>query len=406
MVLESWKRPSVLVVGWTALLLLVFVLRGDLRVERQPALRATPEAGSGPQVVRAQRPMRADAVALRRGKVLDARGEPAVAAEVVVAGRDPVRTDAHGVFEVAVARGAAAVVTVRAEGHRSASLLLAGDGPEPVLVPLALAAPWDAESPPAAEPRLAVEGRVRTAAGLPLAGAEVHALGSGPTVVTDATGRFVLPVAQTTPTLVVRHAGAGGQEGGLCVRSEPLRLDRERGLVPVPDLVALPAAAIAGTVRDPAGVPLLGLPVRLRGEGLERLVETGAGGAFRIGGLEPGRYELRPFARRGAVGVPTQVVVDRPHVDCELSLLAVAERPLRVVDATGAPVAQATVAVAFAAERTSVHRSDAEGETRAWVAAGDLGDDWEFDVRIGEACLPAVVQRYESSPPTLVVALH
>jgi hypothetical protein len=405
MLRESWKRPSILLAGWATLLLMVFVLRGDLRIAR--GAPASPGAAAEPIVVRAQLAARpAAGGVVRRGRVFDAMGFLVVGAEVALAGGASVRTDADGRFEVALAAGSSNVITVRAPGQQDRLLRLHASAPDPLVVQLSPLAPWDAAPAPPPPLPLVAEGRVRAADGRPLAGAEVSALGGDVRVCTDDTGRYLLPLANATPTLLVQYAGAGGADGGLSVRSEPLQLDREQGIVPVPELVAGPACSVGGTVRDASGVPVAGVPVRLCGEGFELLAETGAGGSFRIGGLEPGRYTLRPYAFRGALGVPQQVVVDRARVDCELALVPTAERAVRVLDTAGAPVAAACVALEFAGQRTSVQRADADGWTQVPLADGAPDDAWRFDVRVGAAAAPAAAVRYEPEQGALVVALH
>lgn len=402
MLRDSWKRPSVVVFGWATLLIGVFVLRGDLRVERRPAVpTAAVATAPTPVVVRPQRAAPEAAQVVRTGRIFDALGFLLVGAEVLVGDAAPVRSDADGRFEVALAAGAPREVTVQAPGHRTTRIRVHEATPEPLVVQLAFAAPGDAEPAPLPPLPLHGEGTVRDAAGAPVAGALVRALGGDAWARTDDTGRYRLALTDAAPTLLVHAA-----EAGLAVRSEPLQLERERGVVPLPELIAEPAFAVGGVVRDARGTGVAGVPVRLWGDGLDRLIETGDGGAFRIGGLEPGRYTVRPFAFRGAVGVPRDVLLDRPLVDCELVLQPLEEWPLRVLDEGGAPVAAASVAAEFAGERTSVQRTDAEGWTSVRTTAGPLDPTWRFDVRLGDDGRAATVRRYEPEPATLVVAAH
>ncbi len=409
MLRESWKRPSILLFGWALILVLVFVVRGDLRVA--PPMPAPSDAAtvadSEPIVVRPQRAARpAVAPVVRSARVFDATGFLVVGAEVTVTGHAPLRTDADGRFEVELVPGQAAEVAVQAPGHGVCRLRLQESSPEPLLVQLSPVAPWDAAPAPLPPLRFAGEGRVVAADGAPVEGAQVTALGTDTWARTDATGRYVLPLANATPTLAVHHDGNGDAERSLVGRSVPLQLERDHGIVPLPDLVAVTGCALRGVVRDLHGVPVAGVPVRLRGDGCERLVETGAGGAFRIGGLDPGRYTLRPFAFRGMLGVPTAVSVDRALADCELSLQPTADRRLRVVGTDGVPVTDAAVAATFAGERTSVQRTDAHGWTRVRAAEGALGSDWDFEVRTGEQFTAAGAARLDADQATLVVALH
>ncbi|MBL9078368.1 MAG: carboxypeptidase regulatory-like domain-containing protein [Planctomycetes bacterium] len=423
MLRESCKRPSIVVAGWTALVIAVFVWRGDLRVRSAPAAAAesavaaprdaaneppgaTATATSAPAsergapvVVRPQRAVRDLAPSpVRTGRVFDARGFLLVGAFVRVDGREAVRTDADGRFELALGDGASADVAVLADGHRPHRLRVFAASPEPILVQLALAAPGEVEPAPLPPLPLVGEGRVRAPDGRPLVAAIVTELGSGAWVRTDATGRYQLPLSGAMPTIVV-HADADN----LAVRSAPLRLERERGIVPLPELVAAPACAVGGTIRDATGAPVAGVPVRLRGSGLERLVESGAGGSFRIAGLEPGHYVVRPFASRGALGAPQALTLDRPEVAVDLSLRSATERRLHVVDQRGAPVAAATVIATFAGERTAVQRTDGDGFVPLRVAADADPGELAFDVRVGAEGTPVPVERFEA-PATLVVA--
>jgi hypothetical protein len=406
MLRESWKRPSVLLLGWVTILVLVFVWTGDLRVQRTPPGGTAQGAAREPVVVRPQRATRPEgAVIVRSARVFDATGFLVVGAEITVDGRAPTRSDADGRFQVEVAAGQVASVVVQAPGHGVCHLRVQEASPEPLFVQLSPVAPWDQAAEPLPPLRFAGEGRVVGADGRPVAGAEVTALGTDAWARTDASGRYLLPLANTTPVIAVHQAGAGDADHGLVARSEPLRLDRDRGIVPLPELVAVAACALRGIVRDVNGVPVAGVPVRVRGEGLERLVETGSGGAFRIGGLGPGSYMLRPFAFRGMLGAPLSVAVDRALADCELSLQPASERRVRVVDTTGAPVVQAAVAATFAGERTSVQPTDAQGWTRVRLADAVLGDAWRFDVRVGDALTAAASARFEPEQATLVVAM-
>jgi len=414
MLRESWKRPSLLLVGWAVILLMVFVLRGDLRVERRAPVRHDAAAATAPEpiVVRPQRtsPRQAPTI-VRGGRVFDAAGFLVVGADVTIGERDLVRTDADGRFQVEFAAGQSASVTIQAPGARPVHLRMLEGGPDPLRVQLSPAAPWDVVAAPLPPLRLAGEGRVVTADGRPVAGAQVTTLagvrGAETWARTDEAGRYVLPLVSATPTIVAyQDTPGGGPSGGLCARSEPLRLDRDRGLVPLPDLVAVEACAVRGIVRDTNGATIVGVSVRLRGNGLERQVESGTGGAFHFAGLEPGRYTLRPFAFRGAIGWPEVVTVDRPLIDCELGLRPLADRRLRLVDTEGVPVADAHVAAAFFGERTGVQRTDAQGWTRMQLGSDDLASDWTFDVRIGAEHRAAAVKRFEPQQSTLVVALH
>lgn len=402
---DLWKRPSVVVVGTAVVIVVAFAWRGDLAVQppaakNDVAKHQPPERG--PVVVRPDRPARprAEAPTKLQGRVFDTMGFLVVGAEVLARGADPVRTDADGVFRVEVAE-ANTPLFVRARGHRSQWLMPGTGSPDGLLVQLAPAAPWDTEpAAPAAAPfRLFGEGVVRDAEGKPLAGAFVTAAGSGVWSRTDEIGRYSLPLPSATPTLLVHCPDSSCEGRGQAVRSEPLQLGRERGIVPLPELVAAPASALRGTLRDGRGNPLVGVPLQVRGEGLSRVVESGLSGMFRLAGLSPGRYEVAPVGYRGALGVRQEVVVDRGFVDCELQLQTTSEQRVQVLDEHGTPVKGAYVAVGFDGERRGVTRVDGEG----WTAV-QLGGQPSFEVRAADGHVELPVRSFEATTGRLVVA--
>lgn len=389
----------------------IAVARGDLRfVPDKAAVQASvetdhvprPRRSGEPVVVRPERSGRPEpaGTAVIAGRVLDARGFLVVGAEVSARGLGTLRTDADGVFHASVPLATALPLFVRHPGHRARWIVPSLQSPDPLLVQLDPAAPWDVETaaPAAAGPALTGEGIVRGADGRPLAGAYVTAAGSSAWSRTDDIGRYVLPLSGPQATLVVHHPGAGA--GGFAARSEPLTFDRASGALPLPELTAAPAAAIRGTLRDGRGNPLAGVPVQLRGEGLERVFESGSGGVFRIAGLLPGSYELRPFAWRGAAGRRQQVAVDRPVVDCELQLAPLEDRRLRVLDEHGTPLGRAYVAATVDGARQSVAQTDADGWAAVSVGLGDV----QFEVRPADGSAAMPVRRYESEQARLVVS--
>lgn len=416
MVGESWKRPSIVLVVWAAALLLVFVVRGDLRVE---APQTAPPAGSvgassapavpSPVVVRPERSQRQERKALRlcRGRVFDATGFLVVGAEVRAQDRDPVRTDADGVFQLEMREGSFTDMLVVASGQRSQWLRASSASPDPLLVQLTPRAPWDDDPAPLqALLDLPVgEGLVRSPGGGPVSGAYVTETGSDLWSRTDEFGRYALPLRTNPATLVVHQADGGEDERGFAARSEPMHLARTRGLVPLPDIVAAKGGSIRGVVRDDRGAPIAGVPVHLRGEGLVRVAETGPGGTFRIAGLQPGTYAVRPFAFRGALGATQQVVLDRSVVECDLHLQSAEERRLRILDERGSPVAHAYVASGFGGMRNCVAKADAEGWAAVRVGEGGASAGWDFEVRTGADHVPVPVRRFEAEQATLVVAL-
>jgi protocatechuate 3,4-dioxygenase beta subunit len=407
---ESWKRPSIAVAAWSALLVAAFVANGNLRIgprqDTQPVKPAALSAAApaAPVVVKAEHRASVDrrAVHLVRGRVFDALGHLVAGAQVLVDGAEPGHSDDRGVFAFELRDGQFANVEVRAEGHCPTRVVTSPTSPDPLLVRLTPAAPWDDELPAAAPaPRLFGEGIVLAANGNPVAGASVTAAGSDMWSETDQIGRYVLPLRASEVTIVV-HGPADPKTGQrLAARTDKIELSRDRGHVPLPEIVAEPGGSIRGVVRDGSGVPLAGVPVRLSGEGLERVTESGSGGRFDVGGLLAGNYVVRPFAFEGALGSPQPVMLDRPVVECDLHLMPTEQRRLRILDEQGVPVAHAYVAPRLAGERTSVARADADGWAEVHVA-----EAVEFEVRAGEDHLPAAVRSFDPAAATLVVALR
>ncbi|HEX6813401.1 MAG TPA: carboxypeptidase-like regulatory domain-containing protein [Planctomycetota bacterium] len=426
MVREVWRRPSIVVVSWCVIVVTIFVLSGDLRIEGKrmspalvtPASGAAPASSSQPLVVRPERPSRAPlaGTATRIGRVFDAMGYLVVGAEIIAMDRGPEdrgpedrgpgdraaeRTDADGEFRLALPEDRSTNVLVRASGQRPVWLRATASSPDALVVQLSPEAPWDvapSPQPPTPSP-LRGEGIVRVADGSPVAGAWVTAVGTGFWSRTDEIGRYVLPLPSATATLLVHQPDGGPELRGLCARLD-VALPREQGVVPLPELVVEPAGAIRGTVRDSRGSPVAGVPIEVRGEGACRVIEAGAGGVFRLAGLLPGRYQVRALAFRGAIGDKQQIALGAGVADCDLQLLAADERRLRVLDERGSPVGGVYVASSVGGHRRGIAQADANG----WAAV-PVAVETQFDVRTAQDYTPVVVCRFESEPATLIVAL-
>ncbi len=407
---EIWRRPSLVVVSWSIVLLLAFVVSGDLRIDAKTepdvgrrVLRNEQPVNEQPVIVRPERASRLPAVrtSLRKGRVFDAMGFLVVGAEVTTTDRAAERTDADGEFRLELPEDRLTHVLVRAKGQRSVWFCTAAVSPGPLVVQLAPRAPWDEEpSPlPTIEAPMRGEGLVRTADGTPVVGAFVTAMGGEFWSRTDEFGRYVLPLTSKTATLLVHHPDGGPEQRGLAARLDDVAMSRSQGVVPLPEVVAEVAGTIRGTVRDGHGLPVAGVPVEVRGEGFRRVFETGIGGIFRLAGLLPGRYQVIPFAFRGAIGQAQDIALDRSVVDCDLHLQNAEERRLRVLDERGSPVGGAFVAASVAGQRRSMTQADAEGWAAVPVAATT-----QFDVRAAETYAPFVVRRFDE-PATLIVAL-
>lgn len=398
------KRPSVLVGAWICVVVGVFVWRGDLavgeaasnaraaRLSRQPEIVRAPTASAPPPV----------ATAPRKGRVYDALGYLIVGAEVVPMEKPPTRTDGDGAFTVDLGGTLVTDLLVRADGHRPRWLRTSSASPDVLALQLVPAAPWDTmPAPPAPLSQLRGEGVVRTADGKPLARAFVTALGTGVWARTDDIGRFTVLLPTPNAQLFAHEPFGGVGEAGFVGVSASLVPERTRGAVPLPEVVAAPALAIRGIVRDARGQPVVGVPVEVEGGPLRRVVDTGAGGAFRCGGLVPGQYQVQPFAHRGGLGVRRDVALVDASLDVDLHLVAAEETRVHVVDERGGAVSGVYVASSVGGARLGVARADTDGYAAVPLAPAAATD---FDVRTATDLARVTVRRFEE-PATLVVAV-
>jgi len=155
-----------------------------------------------------------------------------------------------------------------------------------------------------------IRGRVEDASGTPVHGAIVEAFatdaadgGSQASVVTDKDGSFSLPGLPAGGYVV----GSRLPVGGPSVRSEPVTEGAS-------DLVfQLPTpGALAGTVTDGEGHPATSFEVRITPQegDVVRVPVTSGDGAFRVGGVAPGRYEVLVRTSVGGSAVPLPVLVE------------------------------------------------------------------------------------------------
>lgn len=412
MVRALQERPSVAVGLCAVVVVAWFVVRGDLRVhwDGVPAAAAAgdssptptaPPQPSAPVVVRrsgASQPK--IAAASTRARVFDALGF-LLAGASLENGDEVLRTDAEGSCRIEFDRRPARDVLVRAGGAQPRWWRLHAVSPDTAAVQLAVAAPWDAPAaalPPAAQRH--GEGVVRGADGKALAGAYVASAGLGEWTRTDEFGRYRVALPAGPAELLVHASGAGAQLDGLALLAEPFRSERAEGLVPLPDLVATAGQALRGTVRDSRGEPLEGVPLVVRSRHLARVIETGVGGAFQLGGLLPGSYEIEPFACRGDVGVATTVTLDGPVQFVDLALQSASELRLVVVDEAGAPCRDLLVASVVGSLRRGIGPTDADGFVAVPVVAGHT----TFEVRHVPELAPVRVREWQPDAARLVVA--
>jgi hypothetical protein len=265
--------------------------------------------------------------------------------------------------------------------------------PDPLVVELEAAAPWDVEPAESAAPLLTGEGTVRNLAGKPVAGAYVTAAGSGLWSQTDEIGRYILPLFDAHPTLLVHNDDCAA-------RSARLNLHRTSGVVPLPELIAKAGATIRGTLRDASGNPTEGVPILIKGEGMSRLCVSGQSGRYYVRGLLPGRYEVRSLAFGGALGRSREVVLDRPVVNCELQLEPLLARRVQICRENGSPVSRSYVAVFFEGSRRLVTQADDDGWAEVSLASGSF----RFEVRGADGTSELAVRRFDSEQTRLVVS--
>lgn len=396
----NWNRPSSWVVVWTGLVLGAFVASGELRLQRAPA--AGSPVAAAPRIVKSKAPAPAVALAAVPLRVVDALGRPVVGAELRSADGVALRSDGDGRASVSLAAGAVNDLLVTAAGCVPTWLRVAEGAPDVCVARLAPAAPWDGPAAPApALPSVRGEGVVRDARGEPLAAAFVGVVGADLWARTDAFGRYALRLPQGEVELVVHAPGRSddaADRGGIA--RTRVRIDQPNGALPLADLQVGPASVVRGIVRLADGRPAADAVVAVECAGLRRVVATGAGGDFRIGGLPAGPCRVAPFAWRGAVAAAQELSLDGRAVDVDVTLAAAEPARVRVVAEQGGAVPGAFVAATVDGLRRGVVVADADGYAMVPWSRGA-----EFDVRHGPAHAPLPVRRFEPEPAQLVVGM-
>ena len=401
---EVLRKPSIAVASWAALVIGWFAWSGDLGVAAHAAAKANGAVAStreGPVIVRRNAETRLPR-SERRGFVYDSLGFLVVGAEIKPADGEAMRTDPDGAFAVTLVEQRASDLLFTATGRRPAWLRTSAVAPDPMIVCLEPAAPWDVAPPqPTPAPALRGEGDVVGPDGMPLKNAFVNVLGTECWGRTDEVGRVELPLPMTSLTLVVHAPASTSYAGGYAARSAPFSSARDHGIVPLPRLEAQRAGSIRGTIRDMGGAPVAGLPVEVRSASTKRRVTTGAGGAFVLDGLLPDEYVVEPFAHRGQIGEPASIRVDRAVVSCDLQLVDAREVSLLVVDEQGAAAPGVWVTSSFNGVRRGVGQADGDGRVRLPLSAST-----SFEVRTAGDYAACAVQSFEreADQPTLVIS--
>ena len=187
-----------------------------------------------------------------------------------------------------------------------------------------------------------IEGSVLLADGKPAAGAEVRFAG-GPELLTVTTGEQGGFAAEVQPGSYGISAALGSASGGVPQPVPVAAGGTVRGIA----IRLGPAASVAGRVTGVGGSPVAGAQVRLSpatGPGEFSRTLTSSSGAFELGALAPGEYDLdlvadghSPAARRGLVLLSGQRFV----VDLQLDGVGSVEGTVR--DGSGAPVPGARI---------------------------------------------------------------
>ncbi|MDQ3263824.1 MAG: carboxypeptidase-like regulatory domain-containing protein [Myxococcota bacterium] len=272
------------------------------------------------------------------GTVRNQDGAPVPGAQVSVSveapGLDPTRetvSDAEGNFRIDPLLPGEATVWAAAEGY------LAPSNTRRTLISLGQPAQVEVKLERAA----ALSGVLVDEDGDPVQGAKVVgavSLKGGDDATTGADGRFTLEVAAGPVRFTAKHSGFRDHASTPTAPSPELRVVLQRGL------------QLRGRVLDEAGGPVKGARVMAVAPGkgaepdqdLERVTESGAGGAFHVGGLEPGAFLVAALVEKEEGGQramrmgATRVVLP---FDGELTVRLKAGASIRgvVVDQHGRP---------------------------------------------------------------------
>ncbi|GAB4140278.1 MAG: hypothetical protein Fur0037_06730 [Planctomycetota bacterium] len=396
------KRPSHYLLLFSVLFVAGYLFV-DVRTgaETRPAVGAASPRPSAPAsdrrvVAHSRAPRKETAAETLRGLVYGPTGFSIVGAELAFATGEKARTDADGRFSIDLRTPPPWEIAVTAEGFAGRRVRAYPCGEDPLLLALDVPVPWgdcasEAANGAAEQPASLIgDGFVLGANGQPVEGALVAVGGTEIRARTDSIGHYRVPLPGEGVSLVATHPASG-----TCGRSRSIPAAGRSGMIPLPEIVLEPGSTIRGTVRDPRGNPLAGVPIRLEGQGLSRSLVSGRDGIFRVQGLLAGSYRVAAMAWRGLFGDRKDLSVEEPVVDCDLHLASPQPRRFRVVDEQGRPLPRAYVAVHVAGRRSDLQRTDEQGWTEVAAIDGAAfevrGDDLrEWAVRSGSADLLVV----------------
>lgn len=341
--------------------------------------------------------------ALLAGRVIDGAGQPIDGASIRVLGsRAAADTRSSGAFEVLVPLGDPfRRIEVTAKGYRPVVERCAPTDLESFVVQLQPTPPWEpapALPLPGKRPALAGEGYVLDGDRKPLVGAIVTALETGDSTLSDAVGRFLIPIGAPKLTLMAWHPS------GQVALFDEVAPTQTQGLVSVGSATLAAGLELRGAIRLPDGSPASGAPLTLRRQGFVRRVTADNEGAFVIGGLVAADYQLEVLPCAAALGIRRDLHVEGSGaVQGELRMVAEAIHRIRVLDAQRAPLAGGYVLAVDAEQRRAHAQADSDGYA---VLRGLSGEGLKVeDVRARDMTARRIVETLvDAGTTTLITA--
>ena len=391
------SRPSHYMLMLCTALLASFWVSGYLPVAKEPD-----RVAEGPVRIRLNSKARPIPKMTLVGSIRDTMGYLLPGAQIAADGVDG-RANFEGRFWIDVEKKSAADLLISSKGYRHRYLRALPSAREALFVALEPFAPWDPE-PATPEPLgadLIGEGFALDERGRALENAFVVVAETGATTRTNAAGQYRVALPAEGSATLILHEPGSVRWTGLAARSESFAPPRRSGMVPLPDIVGRPATAVRGTVRDADGSPLAGVPLQVICNGVARTIASGEGGTFRLGGLLPGRCQVRAFAFCGALGTEQVVDLHAEVNDCDLHLRSANRRRLRVVTPSGQPIARAIVTTSVDGLRRGLSHTDDNG----WVDLRAALADASYEVRTADDYRELLVVSAPGEADQLVVSL-